>query len=226
MTYRKIVFATNEFYHIFNKTILSEPIFKNQRVAKRSLNLLNYYRFPNHLSYSRLLSLPKEVQQIRLNQLNLLPPTVSILSFSFMPNHFHLLIKQLQEGGITRFLSNFQNSLAKYFNTMQHREGKLFLEMFKAVHIESEQQLFHVSRYIHLNHITSYLMKFDDLEKYPYTSFCHYSGNIKYDFVDSDLIFSYFKTAGKYKKFVSDQVDYQRKLKLIKDLMIDYPVRY
>lgn len=138
-----------------------------------------------------------------------------------MLNHFHFLLQQIQDNGISIFLANLQNSYARYFNTKYDRGGSLFREMFKAVRIESEEQLIHVTRYIHLNHVTAYLIKLEELEYYPYTSFPVYMGNVPYEFVSTDLILNHFKTPERYKEFVFNQADYQRKLRNIKHLLLD-----
>ena len=137
-----------------------------------------------------------------------------------MPNHFHFLIRGLTETGIKEFISNFQNSYAKYFNIKNDRTGSLFQPMFKAVRIESDKQLIHVSRYIHLNPITSYLIETKDLNKYPWSSYSEYINNIE-SFIEKDLILNFFKSAKDYKKFVLDQVEYQRELDKIKHLVLE-----
>lgn len=72
-----------------------------------------------------------------------------------MPNHFHLLIKQTEQNGISEFVGKFSNSYTKYYNTKHNRVGALLQGQLKAVLIESGEQLIHVSRYIHLNPTSS-----------------------------------------------------------------------
>lgn len=137
-----------------------------------------------------------------------------------MPNHVHFLLKESSSNGISCFMRNFQNSYAKYFNTKTKRSGSLFQSMFKAVRIESDEQLLHVCRYIHLNPLTSYLIKeFDQLETYPWSSFRHYVNGD--DIIEKKMIMQSFKTIEDFKKFTANQIDYQRKLDSIKHLTLD-----
>ena len=138
-----------------------------------------------------------------------------------MPNHFHFLLKNLTEEGIKKFISNFQNSYAKYLNTKTGRTGSLFQQNFKAVRIESNEQLIHVSRYIHLNPVTAYIVKStEELINYPWSSYPNYYKKEK-SYLKKDLILENFRTANDYKKFVTDQVDYQRELDKIKHFVLE-----
>jgi putative transposase len=118
-------------------------------------------------------------------------------------------------------MSNFQNSYTRYFNKRHKRDGSLFLDQFKAVRVVSEQQLLHLSRYIHLNPYSSYVVKnFLELENYQWSSFPEYLGE-KSGFCTTEVILSYFVSREKYKNFVLNQADYQRGLEIVKHLMFD-----
>ena len=137
-----------------------------------------------------------------------------------MPNHFHFLLRQTEDGGISKFLSNLQNSYTKFFNLSHERDGSLFLDQFKAIRIETDEQLTHVSRYIHLNPHTGYVVKtLEELEIYPWSSFSDYLQR-KSLVVDVDFILNFLGKQS-YKKFVFDQADYQRKLKEIEHLVLE-----
>lgn len=139
-----------------------------------------------------------------------------------MPNHFHFLIKQEQEDGVANFLRNFQNSYAKYFNTKTERSGALFQSMFKAVRIESDEQLIHVARYIHLNPSTSYIVKgVQELEGYPWNSFAEYLSKHPPKIINKEKVLGFFKSLDEFKKFTFDQGDYQRQLESMKHLSLE-----
>ncbi|MEK7664936.1 MAG: transposase [Patescibacteria group bacterium] len=78
---------------------------------------------------------------------------VEVLSFSFMPNHLHLLLRQLKDDGITNFMKKVSGGYAKYFNDKYDRKGHLF-SRFQVVHIKTEEQLKNVFAYIHTNLIS------------------------------------------------------------------------
>lgn len=149
---------------------------------------------------------------------------VSVFAFVLMNNHFHFLLKQLEENGIQKFISNIENSYAKYFNKRTKRTGSLFLEMFRASMVEGDEEFIHIARYIHLNPYSSYLVKdINQLKEYPWSSFGNYlGGKSQYNFIDSDFLLSFFQSKEKLSSFTFDQADYQRKLQDIKHLAFDY----
>ena len=199
------------------------PIFSSAKDFTRFLDLINYYRFQDTpVSYSRFREIEKDTREKifdKLIQDN--KKHINILSFCLMDNHYHFLLKQLSEKGIAKFIGNLQNAYAKYFNVRTERTGPLFNPMFKSVRVTTGEQLLHVSRYIHLNPSTGYLVEIKDLEKYPWSSLSSYlDGKPKYSFVDSDLILGLIGKK-KYRSFVYDQADYQRKLDRIKHLSLE-----
>ena len=78
-------------------------------------------------------------------------PLVTFVSYVLMPNHFHLLVQQLTDDGISRLMKLLSDSYTRYFNTKNERVGPLLQGQFKAVRVESDEQLLHLSPYIHLN---------------------------------------------------------------------------
>ena len=220
MPRRKFVLATNETYHIYNRSVARESIFSSAIYLRKIVEISDYYRYRQQLRLSQFKNLPidqkKEYIKSRKNKTRL----VEIYAFAFMPNHYHFLLRQLTDNGITNFISNLQNSFAKYFNIKNDRNGSLFQNSFKGKRIESEEQLVHVSRYIHLNPVTSYLIELDDLVDYPWTSFRLYHYDLDL-FVNKELLMESFKSKDDYYKFVADQVDYQRTLDKIKDLVLE-----
>jgi putative transposase len=216
MPRRNLVFADNEIYHVYNRSIGGVDLFNGQRLLRRVLNLLDYYRFPQTIRYSKYKSLPIDVRSGYFNKVKNEGNMVEIYAFSFMPSHYHLLIKQVKGEGIRRLVSNFQNGFAKYFNTRNDRSGGLFQSPFKAKRIESDEIFSHVSRYIHLNPVTSFLIKMEQLAKYPNTSYKYYLGSSGDGLVNTEFILKIFGRKEAYAKFVEDQVDYQKRLHLIK----------
>lgn len=129
---------------------------------------------------------------------------VRIFAYCLMPNHFHLLIQQLIDGGITNFLSNLTNSYTRYFNTKYERVGSLFQGPFKAKLVATDEYLLQLSKYIHRN---PYSLSQWQNKIYPYSSYRLYLSPEKNSFCDTDFILSYFSTANpksSYKSFVEE----------------------
>ena len=222
MPYRKIPIVSGEIYHVFNRSVAKQPIFLSKRDFSRAIECIKFYqRSDPPFRFSHYDRLPKEQKDQITKIINKTPPIIEILTYCLMPNHIHFLLKNLTENGIIKFMSNFQNSYAKYFNTKNERTGTLFQPMFQAVRIESDEQLLHVNRYIHLNPVTAYLVKsVSELEQYLWSSYPDYLSDSE-GFTNKEFILKYFKDISVYKQFVSDQVDYQRKLDAIKHLALE-----
>lgn len=222
MPYRKIPIVAGEIYHVFNRSVAKQPIFLYDRDYQRAIEVIKFYRHKDlPLRFSHYNRLPLEQKGKIGNLIEESPIVIEILAFCLMPNHLHFLLKSLTEDGIIKFMSNLQNSYAKYFNIKHERTGTLFQPMFKAVRIESDGQLIHVCRYIHLNPVTAYLVKtIEGLENYPWSSYIYYLSN-SLSFISKELILSFFKNLKEFKKFTADQVDYQRRLDLIKHLSLE-----
>lgn len=219
-------FVLDEVYHVFNRSVAHQPIFTQNRANQRFLDAINFYRFSNlQLKFSRFNQFSSVLKSEYLQKLESShEKLVEILAFCLMPNHMHFLLRQVKDNGIPTFMKYLQNSYAKYVNTKTKRTGALFQNMFKGVRIESEEQLLHVARYIHLNPFTSFLLPtMIDLENYPWSSYGVYLEKRNYPFVKTDELRSVFKTTEKFREFMIDQSDYQRVLGQIKHLAFDNP---
>lgn len=225
MPTRNIIFANDQIYHIFNRGVAQLPIFHSFKHYARFLDILNYYRFTDTpTSFSQFMKLPLETRQQILESIhkenNLL---VEILVFCLMPNHFHLLLRQVSEKGITTFMGNLQNSYVKYLNIKEGRVGPLFQSAFKGKRIETDEQLLHVSRYIHLNPSTSFLVETEKLVDYPWSSLPIYIDGMPKEstIVNPKPILDFFNTKDDYHNFLKDQAGYQQELAIIKHLTLE-----
>lgn len=223
MPRRKIPLANGEYYHIFNRGVNKIPIFNNASDYKRVILATRYYSSAHTpMRLSRFLKLSNEKRANYWLEIKNLPKLISIISYCFMPNHFHFLLKQKLDRGISKFIKYLQASYALYFNTKYERIGPLLQGQFKAVRIEDDEQLLHVSRYIHLNPYTSYILTdIKELEAYPWSSFPDYLGKSETKICSTDEVLSFFRDKEKYKEFVFNQADYQRKLEDIKHLVLE-----
>lgn len=219
MPKRRIILANNEIYHIYNKSVANEEIFGNKRNINFTLKLINYYRYPQKLRFSKFKILGSDARKTYWEGVLTKNPFVEIFAYSILPNHYHLLLKQLSDNGIRKFIANFQNSFAKYFNIKYDRRGSLFLNAFRGKRVDNDNILLHVSRYIHLNPVTSYLINLHELENEATTSFPIYMGKKYLEFVNPELIWGIMGSKEKYKKFVFDQEDYQKRLSIIKSFI-------
>lgn len=221
MPRRNPVLATGEVYHVFNRSVGKEYTFSHKSYLSKIIEIVDYYRFPQQVRLSQFKLLPQEVKKAYHEAYIQKPPLVEIYAFSFMPNHYHFLLRQLVDGGIVRFTANVQNSFAKYFNLRSNRHGTLFENAFKARRPETDEEALHVSRYIHLNPVTAFLIEFDQLAHYRWTSFPLYVNEEVDSLLKTDFLLQLIGSRQKYRAFVEDQVDYQRTLDKIKHFVLE-----
>ncbi len=212
MPSRIIPFVNGQIYHVYNRGTEKRRIFESNRDYQRFQKVLNYYQFEGPKPKFSHFSKTKQVK------LNLSKKIVDLIAYCLMPNHFHLLIKQNRDQGITEIVSKLSNSYTKYFNTKHNRIGLLFQGEFKAMLIENDEQLLHISRYIHLNPTSSFLVKRP--EDYEWSSYQEYLGS-KYQICEKQQILESFKSIEEYKNFVDNQIEYAKKLELLKHQLID-----
>lgn len=222
-TTRKVIFANQQFYHVFNRGIDRRPTFTNKREYERAIEAIIFYQFVKPpIRLSKYLTLPTAAREAIMHSLQKNHPHLcEIISFCLMPNHFHFLLKQKVYKGIPTFTSNFTNSYSKYFNVRHQRIGPVFQGIFKAVLVETDEQLIHLSRYIHLNPVTSYIIKPEELENYLWSSYQEYIKTATKQLSSPDIVLNQFPSREAYKKFVLDQVNYARELEKIKHLTFE-----
>ncbi|MBI2596013.1 transposase [Candidatus Daviesbacteria bacterium] len=219
---RKIVFTNGVIYHVFNRGVERRTIFTNRREFIRAQQLIKFYRHKETpIRYSQVMQQPEDIREVILDNLYKSEKLIDILSYCLMPNHFHFLLKQKTDNGIPTFVSNFTNAYAKYFNTKNQRVGPLVQGAFKAVMIESEEQLMHVSRYIHLNPVASNIIKIGQLNDYEWSSYPEYIDLSNENISEKKLILELFKSVKDYQEFVMNQVEYAKKLDMIKHLTLE-----
>ena len=141
-------------------------------------------------------------------------PLVAIGAFCLMPNHFHILIKQLVEGGISRFMLKLQTDYSMYFNRKYDRTGSLFQGPFRSTLVDSDRYLAYLYSYIHLNPAKlkdplwkerpgsqSHIMEF--VESYPYSSYGDYLSG-KHVIVNPAQFPTYFSARSEVTSHISD----------------------
>ena len=213
MPSRKVPFVNGESYHIFNRGVAKMPIFYNFYDYSRLLKTMIYYQIDGPKpKFSHFTPLTKT--------LNTNNKIVDIVCYCFMFNHFHFLLRQKTEGGITEFVSKLSNSYTKYFNTKNKRVGPLLQGEFKSLHVEAEEGLIHLSRYIHLNPLVGYVTK--NLNSYRWSSYLEYINVDQDGICAKEIILNQFPSSDSYKKFVLDQEDYGKKLEIIKHQLLDF----
>lgn len=221
MENRKQPLVAGQYYHIFSRSIAQFIVFNNDNDYTRMLNGLMLYRFLNfNYKYSRFRELDKNKQDDILNGLeNKSPVLIKIVAYCIMPTHIHLILKQSTDSGISQYMSKILNSYSRYFNTKHQRVGPLWAGRFKSVLVDNDEQILHLTRYIHLNPASAGLV--ENPEDWKFSSYLEYINrdNKTKRICEFGDILDF--TPENYKKFVEDRKSYQQQLSLIKNILID-----
>jgi len=149
---RNGLLAPGEYYHICNRGVNKQVIFHDIGDYYRFLFLIIY--FQSSTTFPQLNRLVKEFVQhpmLDIGEDVIKKRTVELVAFCIMPNHFHLILKEVEEGGISSYMQRVLNAYGKYYNTKYERSGHVFQGPYRLVHIEDDRQMRHTSAYIHRN---------------------------------------------------------------------------
>jgi putative transposase len=196
------IYLQNTHYHLYNRGVNKRSLFLDDEDYLVFLNL-----------FKRYLSRKPEVDY-KNREYPWLYNDIELLAFCLMPNHFHLLVYQLEEDAIKRLVKNVCGTYTIYFNKKYRRIGPLFQDRFKASMILDEEYLYHISRYIHLNP-KNYL-------EWPYSSMHFYTGQKKAEWLQPHRILELFKDPEDYLLFVKDYEDQKQILDEIKTSLANY----
>ncbi len=144
-------FVTDELYHVFNRSVERRKVFLDNKDRLRFIHdLFEFNDTAPAMNIQRTLNRPDSGRQLRIPR-QPRKKMVDILSYSEMPDHFHLFLRQNIDGGITEFMRKLGTGYTNYFNIRYKRIGPLFQGKFKAVHVTKEAHLNYLPHYIHLN---------------------------------------------------------------------------
>lgn len=217
------LYLENSYYHVYNRGVEKRIIFMDDLDYRYFLNLLKIYLepkveselFQNQTIYPR-------------RPLNNFYGEIELIAFCLMPNHFHLLVHQKSSKSIEIFMRSLLTKYSMYFNKRHSRVGHLYQGPYKAVLVENDSQLLHLTRYIHLNPLKKdYPLQVHFRLKNAYSSYAIYIGERTAKWVNTKEILSFFKTSQKsspnrsltYESFVEDSLE--ETPEAIKDLTID-----
>ena len=212
---RNIRFVNKEIYHVYNRSVEKREIFVDDQDRFRFIHDLFefndeapavnfYYKRPLIQSYE---AKPRKIEQQKRKLL------VEILAFVVMPNHFHLLLRQIKENGISNFMHKLGTGYTMYFNQKYERAGSLFQGTYKAILVNQEAHFIHLPYYIHLNpldlkfpewrdrEIKNYKQAMKFLENYRWSSFLDYIGKKNFPSVTQrEFLNEFFEGPENYKK--------------------------
>lgn len=236
---RRKTLVNNEIYHVIIRGVADMPIFKNDQDRFRMIFSLYEFNNDKPITIRERRKVRKRAKRknnrgrdsVYSEKRDLF---VEILSFCFMPNHMHLLLKQIKDDGVSKFMRKLGTGYAGYFNKKHDRKGYFFQGRFKSVHIQNEHQLRVVFSYIHINPISliesdckereirhfKKTIKF--LENYKWSSYLDYIGKDNFPSVIEKSFLS--EVMGGKKgciSFVNDWIKHKVEIKKFTDILLE-----
>lgn len=218
---RKNNFAVDEYYHIYNRGTDKRVIFQDEHDYNRFAALLYVANsvdsvdiskhFSEGRSFAELLSIPRK------------ETLVDIGAYCLMPNHFHLLLREKKEGGISSFMKKLATAYSMYFNKKNKRSGALFEGRFKERHADTDEYLKYLFSYIHLNPVKIIDPKWKEqgitdrvaakkyLGEYQYSSYLDYVGMKRNEtiIINRKSFPDYFSIIGEFEQCIDEWISYK-----------------
>jgi len=186
MSIRKVSFVSGEFYHIYNRGNSKQKIFHDKQDYDRFLALLYATNTKENIALRLIFE--------HIYKFDRGEPLVSIGAYCLMPNHFHLLLTEVTEGGISKFMQKLSTAYSMYYNKKYIRVGGLFEGKFKSEHLDEDRYLKYIFSYLHLNPvklidknwkvggINEKQKALEFLKNYKYSSYQDYLGISRQEF--------------------------------------------
>jgi putative transposase len=199
---RSIDFTDDEYYHIFNRGTERRDITLDPLDSGRFILSLEKFNHVQPIGSIYETSFAKDSNTNTDSPERL----VEIIAFCLNPNHFHLLLRQVSENGIIKFLHRLCTGYSKYFNARYKRKGVLFQGKFGAAHITDNEYLLHASAYVNLNDRVHQLGR--SSSKLVRSSWSYYlDPSSAPTWMDSAVILEQFTNSQEYEKFAIDALE-------------------
>jgi len=229
-----------EIYHIVIRGVADSKIFKDDSDHYRAIFSLYEFNTSAPITIRARRSIRNKAKKTKINREQFSVDSekrdllVKTLAFCFMPNHIHLLLRQIKPVGISQFMRKFGAGYASYFNKKYNRKGHLFQGRFRAVHVKDNEQLKTVFVYIHTNPISLIEPKWKErgiedlqnsmnfLDNYKWSSFPDYLGKKNFPSVTQrDFILRVMDGKDGCREFVDGWIRYKRELKNFKEMALE-----
>ncbi len=234
MAIEKVKLVNNEIYHIVLRGVGDMSIFKDESDYYRAI--FSIYEF-NTIKPIEIRLQREKRQTIKKHgglTSDTRDPLVEILVFCFIPNHIHLLVRQLKDKGISKFMQKVGTGYAVYFNKKYNWKGHLFQGRFRAVRIKDDAQLFAIFAYIHMNPASLIESKWKEkgiknfqrvikfLENYKWSSYQDYIGKKNFPSVTKrEFLLETMNGAKGCKEFMKNWVRYKEKRGNFDDISLE-----
>ena len=195
---RKHKFITDQYYHIYNRGVDKRDIFMDQYdLIRFTLSIKEFNNIKPIGSIKEVLKNKSDLDRLKNED----KPLVSIVCFCMNPNHFHFIIKQEVEGGISEFLKRLLGGYARYFNKIHNRTGTLFQGRFKSKLIEKDDYFLKIRPYVNINYL---IHDIPPEKSHLILSSCQEYDSLKFNLVDKKEAINLLEFYGSNKNFKSE----------------------
>lgn len=219
---RKIPIAVDEFYHLYSRGVNKGKIFWDERDRQRFLMLLYLCNGTDTVHLKNLKA--GKISYREVFSVDRGKPLVAIGAYCLMPNHFHLLTREISEGGMSLFMQKLLTGFAMFVNKRHERSGPLFEGRFKSEHVDTDNYFHYLYSYIHLNPLKILdpgwrehgLVSIDKaaeyLSRYPYSSYKDYLGEDRPEskILDRARFPDFFQESGSFETFHKYWLSYRK----------------
>ncbi len=204
---RKQPLISGEYYHIYNRGVDKRKIFLSNTDYHRFFTSMKEFNQADPIHSLYLHNQRKEKQAAGVRHLQKL---VEIICYCLNPNHFHFILKQKENNGISEFMKRLGGGYTNYFNHYYKRSGVLFQGKFKSVHIETNAHLLYLSAYINRNY---FIHGYGNDFSWQYSSFLDYTGKGTGEICNTNIILDQFKNKNEYQEFMQKNALYMKEKK-------------
>lgn len=235
---RKAEFINGEYYHVYNRGVDKRNIFSNKKDYDRMIETIWFVN--DKKTHSGLSDHKRKLQEERAKRPEERPPRsaesdlggqeggherlVEVICYCLNPNHYHFILRQLTENGISLFMGKLSNSYTKYYNTKHDRSGPLYSGKFKSVHIDSNNYFLYLSVYVNGNH---FIHGYEELgiesvpNSWQYSSYLDYIGRRDGRLCQKNIILNQFKDKSEYKDFCRENMLYLKDKKISERYLLE-----
>jgi len=209
MSQRKTAFVEGEYYHIYNRGVDKRNIFSNEDDVDRFFQSMIEFNVIEPIGSIYENSFNKQLGGSTSKLKEEDGELVDFVAYCLNANHYHFLVMQTADRGIEKFMHRLSTGYTMYFNEKEKRNGSLFQGRFKAVHIDSNEYLLHLSAYVNLNDRVHQLGGSTSKLVESRSSWEEYTekGKMADGICEKEIILEQFKNVNEYKKFALSSLD-------------------
>ncbi len=184
MFMRKVIFGVGEYYHIYARGVDKRDLVVDDCDRRKFMWILQKANSQEYCG------------------------RVAIVAYVLMDNHYHLVVRQERDYGVSQFMHSIGNTYVKWFNKRHDRTGRLFSSPYQAKHVDSDVYLQRLIRYIHRNplNVINGIKSLEQLEAYKWSSYRHYMDLERQSFLDNSLVHD-FVSSDEYREYMKDDAD-------------------